>query len=197
MSSINYGALAGGESTQPPNGMHRAYLMRARLQTGAQDFIVTEWQAGPYWWETLYGFTPQRLQFTQDALDGLGIDRAKITDDDALEDALALAQGSEYRVRVEVNGRFTNTYVEGAAVAGQPSFDSRPPATGFVTDGPRMTRGQEALAGLGAQRSFDADIPADTAGLPEPGADTHEPAVVGGGAPPVDLTDEELNDIFR
>ena len=161
MSGINYAQLAGGgESAQPPNGMHRAFLMRARLQTGAQDFVVTEWQAGAYWWETLYGFTASRIGFTQDALDGLGIDRAKITDDDALEAALYAAQGAEYRVRVEQNGRFTNTYIEGAASVGQPSFDSdipadttglpdasEPPPSGlFVTDGPRQT----ALAGAGA-----------------------------------------------
>jgi hypothetical protein len=164
VSSINYGALAGGESTQPPDGLHDAYLTRARLQTGQQDFVATEWQVGAYWWETLYGFTPQRLPFTQDMLDGLGIDRAKLTDDDALEAALNAAQGSQYRVRVETNGRFVNTYIEGAVA--QRSFEtdipadtsglpevSQSPSGLFVTDGPRQT----ALAGAGNSPPSAAD----------------------------------------
>jgi hypothetical protein len=179
MSGINYAQLAGGgESAQPPNGMHRAFLMRARLQTGAQDFVVTEWQAGPYWWETLYGFTASRIGFTQDALDGLGIDRAKITDDDALEAALYGAQGAEYRVRVEQNGRFTNTYIEGAAAVGQPSFDSDIPAdtSGLPAASPPYTG---ALAGMGA---------------PPPSAQP-QPALTGAGAGPPTAPDDDLDDI--
>ena len=114
MSSINYAALAGG-GTEPPEGMHDAYLIRARLQIGQRDFVVTEWQAGPFYWETLFGFEGQRMQFTQDALDGLGIDRSTVTNDDELEAELARVQGSQFRVRVTRNGRFVNTDIVGAA----------------------------------------------------------------------------------
>jgi hypothetical protein len=182
VSSINYEQLASGGGTEPPDGLHDAYLMRARLQTGNQDFVVTEWQAGAFYWETLYGFTPQRLQFTQDMLDGLGIDRAKITDDDALEMALADAQGSRYRVRVERNGRFVNTYIEGGSTV-QPS----------------------------AQASF-ADVPIDTSGLPDvsqppptytgalagmaaPPPTQPQPALTGAGAGPPTAPDDDLDDI--
>jgi hypothetical protein len=99
--------------------LHDAYLMRARLQTGSRDFIVTEWQVGGFYWESLNGFEGARMRFTQDLLDGLGIDRRTLTDDDRLEAALAACQGSRYRVRVERNGSFVNTYVEGDAMQAQ------------------------------------------------------------------------------
>ena len=131
MSNINYAQLAGGGGTTPPDGLHDAYLMRARLQSGAQDFIVTEWQSGSFYWETLYGFTANRIRFAQDALDGLGIDRSKTMDDDALEAALYRVQGSQFQVRTEVNGNFVNTYIEGPA---QASFDDMPADTSGLPD---------------------------------------------------------------
>jgi hypothetical protein len=131
VSSINYAQLAGGGNVTPPDGLHNAYLMRARLQTGAQDFLVTEWQAGTFYWETLYGFTANRIRFAQDALDGLGIDRSKITNDDALEDALYRVQGGQFQVRTEVNGNFVNTYVEGPVSA---RFEDMPADTSGLPD---------------------------------------------------------------
>lgn len=176
VSSINYGQLAGATAEGPSDGLHTAFLMRARLQTGAQDFIVTEWQVGDAYWETLYGFTPQRMPFTQDMLDGLGIDRAKLTDDDALEVALAEAQGQQYRVRVEHNGRFVNTYIEGGSTvqsSAQASFADVPiDATGLPDATPAYTG---ALAGMAA---------------PPPQA-----ALAGAGTGPPAATDDDLDDI--
>jgi hypothetical protein len=158
MSSINY-ALLGGDASEstPADGIYAAYLMAARLQTSNNgDFLVTEWQAGSYWWETLFGFTSRRMAITQEFLDGLGVDRSHITDDDAFRLAIAKASGKVYNVRVEVNGNFVNTYIEtpGAQESG---------------------RGQEALAGLASSRSFDSDIPPSDSDLPDPGAAAAEP----------------------
>jgi hypothetical protein len=164
MSEINYGALRGEVETAPPAGMYDAYLIRARLQTGRQDFVVTEWQADRFYWETLYGFTASRMQFTQDALDGLKVDRSKLTSDDDLEAQLADASGHVYRVRVERNGAFVNTYIEGGTspepdvpvdTSGLPEVSASPPPS---------PPPQPALAGAGtgppsATPDDDDDIP--------------------------------------
>lgn len=168
MSSINYSLLGGDASeSTPTDGIYAAYLMAARLQTSANgDFLVTEWQAGSYWWETLFGFTSRRMSITQEFLDGLGVDRSHITDDDAFRLAIAKAAGQVYNVRVEVNGNFVNTYIESPGPQPSP-----PPAAGG--------RGQEALAGLASNRSFDSDIPAADEDLPDAvgvgAAAPHEP----------------------
>jgi hypothetical protein len=151
MSSINYGALRGESETAPPAGMYDAFLVRARLQTGRADFIVTEWQADRFYWETLYGFTTSRMQFTQDALDGLKVDRSTLTSDDDLEAQLADAAGHVYRVRVERNGIFVNTYIEGSAHAVEPDVpvdaSDLPDVVARTLAPPPMT--QPALTGAG------------------------------------------------
>jgi hypothetical protein len=171
VSSINYGKLGGNpDETLPPEGLHDAYLIAARLQTGSQDFIVTEWQSGLFYWETLFGFTGGRIRFTQDALDGLGINRAKITDDDALSAALDDVRGSQFRVRVERNGNFVNTYIEGDVL------------------------GQAALASLGDAPIDTAGLP-DVSAPPQTAAPPPQMALTGSGASPPTAADDDLDDI--
>lgn len=156
MSSINYSLLGGDASqTTPPDGIHSAYLMATRLQSSQNgDFLVTEWQAGPYWWETLFGFTTRRMAITQEFLDGLGIDRSRITDDDAFRLALAKAQGQVYTVRVENNGNFVNTYMESAGPT-QSRFDTDIPPVDEDLPSP----GEAAAEPVAAHVPDDDDIP--------------------------------------
>jgi hypothetical protein len=148
MSSINYALLSGDDTqTTPPEGIHSAYLMAARLQLGDNDFIVTEWQAGSYWWETLFGFNARRMKFTQAFLDGLGINRKAVMDDDSMRLALAKAQGQVYSVRVERNGEYVNTYIE----------DRQVPMT--TSDAPADTRGLPPAGGV--VESTAQPVPAD------------------------------------
>jgi hypothetical protein len=116
MSDIDYDALRGGDGGLPEDGLHRAYLARAALaETSRGSMLVTEWQTTtnpPSYWQTWFGFNGQRLRFTQELLDALGIDRGKLMDDDALQAALDSVQGTVYQIRTERWGDSgVNTYV--------------------------------------------------------------------------------------
>jgi hypothetical protein len=118
MTGIDYDALRGQSGGEPPDGLHTAYLMRAELvETSRGDRMVTEWQTMSeprYYWTTWFGFDGQRLSFTQEFLDALGVDRNRITDDALLEQALSNCVGLEYEVRTDAGASWVNTYVEGA-----------------------------------------------------------------------------------
>lgn len=120
MSRINYAELRGEDRGAPADGNYDAWLARARLQMGESDFVVTEWQVDNLYWESLNGFEGRRMTYTQELLDGLGIDRAKIMSDADLSNALDDASEQVYRVRVEQNGRFINTYVLGRVESDAP-----------------------------------------------------------------------------
>ena len=82
---INYAALQGGGGGVPPDGTYTAHLVAARLLDISGGRLVTEWQAGEYSWESWNRFDTTGMRWTQDFLDGLGVDRSKTTDDDMLE----------------------------------------------------------------------------------------------------------------
>lgn len=119
MTSIDYDALRGQSGGDPLDGIHEAYLMRAALvDTSQGSRLVTEWQTfnePRYYWTTWFGFEGNRLQFTQEFLDALGIDRATLMNDDAFESELSKVQGTVYQVRTEAGAAWINTYVEDAA----------------------------------------------------------------------------------
>lgn len=127
MTDIDYDALRGETGGDPPDGMHDASLVRAAIvETQNGTRLVTEWQIShptPYYWTAWHGFDGQRLNWTQEYLDGLGVDRATITDDDALTEQLENVTGIVYEVRVQSKNGFLNTYVEGPAAARQESLD--------------------------------------------------------------------------
>jgi hypothetical protein len=120
MSDINYDLLRGGAGGDPPDGTYTAYLAVAKLlDLSGGSKLVTEWQtsgATPYYWSTWHGFSPNRMNVTQEFLDGLGVDRATITDDAALEAALADVQGLSYHVRTAAWSGGINTFVDEVAV---------------------------------------------------------------------------------
>lgn len=151
MSPVDYDALAGNAgSGVPADGTHTARLERAALlETDNGSRLITEWSANGTWWESWNRFDGRGMSFTQDLLDGLGVDRSKVTNDDEMGDELSHAEGDTYRVRTESKRGsqgdrwFTSTYIEARVEGGTP-----PP--------PRPEP--------------ESDAPADTAGLPAPGA---------------------------
>lgn len=116
MTNINYDLLRGESGGEPPDGIHQAYLARAALvETSKGDALVTEWQTvgdSPYYWTTWFSFEGRRMGFTQDFLDSVGIGRANLTDDDALEAALHAITGNRFQVRTQAGAAWINTYVE-------------------------------------------------------------------------------------
>jgi hypothetical protein len=151
MTSIDYSLLGGnGAGGDPPEGLHTAYLAVAKLlELPSGDRLVTEWQVpGSYYWTSWHGFEPNRISVTQEYLDGLGIDRKTITDDDAFENALASVQGQTYSVRTAAWSGGINTFVEDALGSSQARSG--------------------ALSGASAQASADVDVPIDASGLPAP-----------------------------
>jgi hypothetical protein len=129
--SIDYDALRGNAGGDPPDGIHKATLVVAKLVEHSNGIgLVTEWQVGgmtPYYWTTWFGFEGPRLAFTQEFLDSLGVDRSQITDDDAFGEALYLAQGKGYDVKTASWSGGINTYVQGpASDAAQPQLGDVP-----------------------------------------------------------------------
>lgn len=147
MSQINYDLLGGGTGGDPPEGIYEAYLCVAKIvETSKGDALVTEWQVnnpGPYYWTAWHGFEANRINITQDYLDGLGVDRAAAfrgdtqeQRDEAFGAALEACQGHHYQVRITTWSGGVNTFIDHEVVIGVPV----------------------------------SDIPADTADLPEPAA---------------------------
>ena len=142
--AIDYEALRGDSAggVVPDDGTHTARLERAVLRDTANgERLITDWSSEECsLWTSWNRFDPQGLPYTQQLLDGLGIDRKKITADDELSEALERVEGATFQVRTESRQGsqgdrwFTSTYIE------------------------------QVIAGRQEQLS---DIPADTAGLPE------------------------------
>jgi hypothetical protein len=118
---IDWGALHPDTptSTEPPPGIFDAILQRADVvETNSGSAIVTEWTAASagssYWWTAWFGFDTNRLKFTIDFLDAVGLDRRRIAQeasDEALKQMLSGIVGDTYRVKIERKGAYTNTYV--------------------------------------------------------------------------------------
>lgn len=131
--SIDWDALRGAAADVPPNGTHRAYLERASIvDTSGGEKIVTEWKSTGstlYAWTTWFGLAGQALSFTQQFLDDLGVDRAKITDYASFDAALARAVGIEYEVETKRwgdRGDGVNVTVLGGAQARQEQLVDAP-----------------------------------------------------------------------
>jgi hypothetical protein len=124
---IDYEALRGGVTTGvPDNGSHTARLERAaRLELDKGPSLVTEWSENGLWWTSWNRFNAQAMPYTQQLLDGLGVDRSTLMDDDKFDAALAEVQGMLYLVHTDAKQGdkgdmwFINTYVDGRAVPAQ------------------------------------------------------------------------------
>jgi hypothetical protein len=129
MSNIDYDQLSGGAGGDPPPGLHNATLVRAKLALGTSsgDWLITEWQITgltPYFWTVWHGFEGQKLSFTQDFLDALGVDRAQIMKGDSQDErdvnfqaALDDVVNRDYQVEIKAWSGGINTYVTGPAQA--------------------------------------------------------------------------------
>jgi hypothetical protein len=130
---IDFEALRGEKelSGVPDDGIHTARLERAVLkETDKGDRVITEWSSDrcPHWasWNR---FDEQGLPYTQQLLDGLGIDRKVMTSDDELSQALEKIEGGTYQVRTESRKGsqgdrwFTSTYIEQAIAGRQETLD--------------------------------------------------------------------------
>jgi hypothetical protein len=153
MTTIDYQALRGEVGGDPAEGTYLAYLARASLveTKNGSTMLVTEWQTmdPPHYWTAWFGFDGKRLPHTQELLDGLGIDRQTVTDDDAFEVALQGAEGRKYTVQITAWSGGVNTVVQSAAV---PAYESDAPVD---TEG--LPPAQEPAAAL--QFGGDNDIP--------------------------------------
>lgn len=147
MSSIDFSTLRGERANTtgvPEDGLHTARLERAVLQDTAKGpRLITEWSdENNLMWTSWNRFTADQygMPKTQELLDGLGVDRSKLTDEN-FGDELATVEGGTYQVRTtsqqgsQGDRWFTETTIE------------------------------QPIAGRQQELS---DIPADTTGLPEP-----------------------------
>lgn len=145
MSPIDYSALQSGQLNVevPADGDHVAHLERAALvSTNNGERLVTEWAGANenVQWTSWNRFDETGLTYTVELLDGLGVDRSAIADDEAFTDALDAVVDNIYEVRTSSQkGKqgdrwFTTTYVNGRAT--------------------------------GVQEALEVDAPADTTGLP-------------------------------
>lgn len=153
MTSIDYNLLSGQSGGDPEDGIHTARLLRAALvETSRGTSLVTEWQTlqDPlYYWTTWFGFEANRISFTQEFLDAVGIDRSKMTDDGAFEMALSEVEGNTYEVRTQAGASWVNTYVQ------EPVTPDVPIDTGGL---PEPTS-EPVMAGGGSTDAADDDIP--------------------------------------
>lgn len=107
---IDWEALRGGTSALvPPAGIHTARLETAKIvQTNSGDEkMVTSWQTTGdpiYVWETWHGLSGRALGFTLELLDGLKVDRSKLTDYEAFDTGLAACIGRTYQVETKLWG---------------------------------------------------------------------------------------------
>lgn len=130
---INFAELR-GETVQPDDGDHVAWLDRAALVTtgSGDERIVSEWRDAEdpnVIWTSWNGFSGQAMGFARDFLMGLGIDLSAVNDTTQLEDGLHFATGHPYNVKVQgrqVNGRvFINTYVTARATSVQQALNTK------------------------------------------------------------------------
>lgn len=155
--SIDYEALRGTAAGPPDNGSYDARLERAALvETRNGEQLVTEWTCPEGAWTSWNRFDATGLPFAQELLDGLAVDRTKLTDDYALESELYRVTGQTYRVVVS-NSKgsqgdrvFTNTKVIGPAAQ--------------TTDVPGDLQGLQGRGGdpqrpLDGQKQDEEDIP--------------------------------------
>jgi hypothetical protein len=136
VSPINYAALSGQATAadHPPDGHRQARLDRAALvDTQNGERLVTEWSDatnGGLAWTSWNRFDTSGLQYTRELLAGLGIDTARLTDDDVLIASLNAVTGRTYDVRTasqqgsQGDRWFTSTYVDGHALGVQEELDA-------------------------------------------------------------------------
>jgi hypothetical protein len=149
MTQINYDLLRGGSGGEPPDGLHTANLVVAKLlELPSGDRLVTEWQSSngrePYYWTTWHGFEGNRINITQEFLDGLGVERSAITDDAAFEQALERVQGVTYEVRTSAWSGGINTFVEDVRVPAGVQDELGTDASDLPASAPPQSGGQPA-----------------------------------------------------
>ena len=132
---INYEALRTGSLNveNPDDGQHTARLERAALvSTSNGERLVTEWidMQGPAQWTSWNRFDEMGLSYTNELLDGLGVDRTILTDDDSFTAELDRVTGTVYDIRTASqlgsrgDGRvFVTTYVNGRNEGVQEALD--------------------------------------------------------------------------
>jgi hypothetical protein len=130
---IDFDALRGdsADAGVPADGVHTARLERVVLrETANGERLITDWSSEECsLWTSWNRFDPQGMSYTQDLLDGLGIDRKQMTTEDGLSDALATKEGGTYQVRTssqkgsQGDRWFTSTYIEQAIAGRQETLD--------------------------------------------------------------------------
>ena len=164
MSPIDFGKLGGSTPIEeaPADGDHRARLERAVIvDTKNGERLVTEWcDSENSMWTSWNRFDDSGMSFTQELLDGLGIDRSKLTEE-TLPDELARKEGATYNVRTESRQGsqgdrwFTSTYINSTVLPPQLNRREPPPS-----DAPADTRGLPQTTGAKSNDLFgDDDIP--------------------------------------
>lgn len=136
---IDYNALQSGQATieAPTDGEHIAHLERAAIvSTNNGERLVTEWAGANenVQWTSWNRFDETGLSYTVELLDGLGVDRAAISNDDSFVDALDACVQNIYDVttKSQMGSKgdrvFTTTYVKGRATSYQEALEVDAPA---------------------------------------------------------------------
>ncbi len=113
MSFDDFKQADGGE---PLDGLHHATLESGGvLDTRNGIRVKLAWRTLDleHSWESWHGTSGRAKRFTQEAMVALGVDFSNLKDWEELDAELKAREGSVYMVRVERNGDYLNSYVEG------------------------------------------------------------------------------------
>jgi hypothetical protein len=122
----------GGDSGEPPDGIHTATLQATSVfesKAGAW-WVRTCWQTADraHYWESLHGTEGGAKQFTLRLLAAIGVNLEALGSWDALGDELATVEGGLYTVKVTRRGDFLNTEIEGRPQGVQTEIPVQTPA---------------------------------------------------------------------
>ncbi len=115
---------SGDDLTPPADGLHEVTLVDGGAWTAKSGvdwcrFVFQLNDGSGYKWTVLHGFKSQaQANFTKREVRALGVDVGSVDSLEAMDSAIKALAGRYFEVRVERDGTFESTYVEGAAGQG-------------------------------------------------------------------------------
>lgn len=144
---MSFDEFKNADAGEPPDGIHHATLESANVfesQKG-DTFVKLTWRTQDleHYWESLHGTQGRAKHFTQEAVTALGIDFGNLKDWQQLDTELRAREGSVYEVRVERNGSYLNSYVEGRPQGVQGTLPDVPIDTTDFETAPAAANGSD------------------------------------------------------